>query len=84
MTQSSLCSSGDIIGQSEICRSFGNFDLFIGGGICLFAHAIEADGTSHWRYVLKIHFFIESGLKMIQFKIQFKTKSRIFIQQNIQ
>ena len=38
---------------------------------------------SHWRYVLKIHFFIESGLKMIQFKIQFKTKSRIFIQQNI-
>ena len=32
------------------------------------------------RYVLKIHFFIESGLKMIQFKIQFKTKSEIFIQ----
>ena len=39
--------------------------------------------VSPWRYVLKIHFFIESGLKMIQFKIQFKTKSRIFIQQNI-
>ena len=38
---------------------------------------------SRWRYILKIHFFIESGLKMIQFKIQFKTKSRIFIQQNI-
>ena len=35
------------------------------------------------RYVLKIHFFIESGLKMIQFKIQFKTKSGIFIQKNI-
>ena len=35
------------------------------------------------RYVLKIHFFIESGLKMIQFKIQFKTKSKIFIQKNI-
>ena len=33
------------------------------------------------RYVLKIHFFIESGLKMIQFKIQFKTKSGIFIQE---
>jgi hypothetical protein len=32
------------------------------------------------RYVLKIHFFIEFGLKMIQFKIQFKTKSKIFIQ----
>ena len=31
------------------------------------------------RYVLKIHFFIEFGLKMIQFKIQFKTKSGIFI-----
>ena len=28
------------------------------------------------RYVLKIHFFIESGRKMIQFK----TKSKIFIQ----
>ena len=35
------------------------------------------------RYVLKIHFFIESGQKMIQFKIQFKTKSKIFIQKNI-
>ena len=33
--------------------------------------------------VLKIHFFIVSGLKMIQFKIQFKTKSKIFIQKNI-
>ena len=31
------------------------------------------------RYVLKIHFFFESGLKMIQFK----TKSGIFIQKNI-
>ena len=31
------------------------------------------------RYVLKIHFFIEWGLKMIQFK----TKSGIFIQKNI-
>ena len=35
------------------------------------------------RYVLKIHFFIEFGLKMIQFKIKFKTKSKIFIQKNI-
>ena len=33
------------------------------------------------RFVLKIHFFIEFGQKMIQFKIQFKTKSKkIFIQ----
>ena len=58
MRQSLLWSSGYIFGQSEIYRSFGNFDLFIGGGICLFAHAIEADGTSHWRYVLKIHFLL--------------------------
>ena len=36
-----------------------------------------------WRSVLKIHFFIELGLKCIQFKIQFKTKFRIFIQKNI-
>ena len=35
------------------------------------------------RYVLKIHFFIEFGLKMIQFKIQFKTKSKVFIRKNI-
>ena len=35
------------------------------------------------RFVLKIHFFIEFGLKMIQFKIQFKTKSKIFIQKNV-
>ena len=35
---------------------------------------------SHGRSVLKIHFFIESSLKMIQFK----TKSGIFIQKNIQ
>ena len=36
-----------------------------------------------WRYVLKIHFFIESVRKMIQFKIHIKTKSKIFIQKNI-
>ena len=35
------------------------------------------------RYVLKIHFLIESGRKMIQFKIQFKTKSKILIQKII-
>ena len=28
---------------------------------------------------MKTHFLIESGLKMIQFKIQFKTKPRILI-----
>ena len=39
--------------------------------------------SSPVRYVLKIHFFIEFGLKMIQFKIQFKTKSKLFIQKNI-
>ena len=33
------------------------------------------------RSFLKIYFFIEMGLKMILFKIQFKTKSKIFIQQ---
>ena len=35
------------------------------------------------RSFLKIYFFIESGLKMIQFKIHFKTKSEIFIQKDI-
>ena len=40
-------------------------------------------GPSPRRYALKIHFFIEYGLKMIQFKIQFQTKSKIFIKKNI-
>ena len=39
--------------------------------------------VSPGRYILKIHFFIESGLNMIQFKIQFKTRSGIFTQKNI-
>ena len=43
----------------------------------------RSDHSSPGQYVLKIHFFIESGIKMIQFKIQFKTKSRIVIQKNI-
>ena len=34
------------------------------------------------RYVLNIHFYIESCQKMIQFNIPFKTKSKIFIQKN--
>ena len=38
-----------------------------------------SDGSRGRRSVLKIHFFIESDLKMIQFK----TKSKIFIQKNI-
>ena len=38
-------------------------------------HCVGSPG----RYVLKIHFFVNSGLKMIQFK----TKSEIFIQKNI-
>ena len=46
-------------------------------------HPEQSDASSPGRYVLKIHFFIELGLKMIQIKIQFKTKSEIFIQKNI-
>ena len=36
------------------------------------------------RYVLIIHFYLESGQKMIQFNIQFKVESKIFIQKIIQ
>ena len=36
------------------------------------------------RYVLIIHFYVESGQKMIQFNIQFKFESKIFIQKIIQ
>ena len=32
------------------------------------------------RLILIIHFYVESGKKMIQFNIQFKIESRIFIQ----
>ena len=40
-------------------------------------------GFSPGRSVLKNYFFIELGLKIIPFKIQFKTKPEIFIQKNI-
>ena len=36
------------------------------------------------RYVLIIHFYVESGQKMIKFNIQFKVESKIFIQKIIQ
>ena len=49
----------------------------------MYAIYLNTTQYSPGRYVLKIHFFLESGLKMIQFKIQFKTKSKIFIQKNI-
>ena len=52
-------------------------------GVCMAPVGNFSTGNSPRRYVLKIHFFIESCLKMIQFKIQFKTKSGIFIQKNI-
>ena len=47
---------------------------------------LEFGNRSLYTYIrsfLKIHFFIESGLKIIQFKIQLKTKSSVFIQKNI-
>ena len=52
--------------------------------------AIATSNISHQQALIGLqdlfveqHFFIEFGLKMIQFKIQFKTKSKIFIQKNI-
>ena len=36
--------------------------------------------TRGGRYVLIIHFYVESDQKMIQFNIQFKIESKIFIQ----
>ena len=53
--------------------------------ICLamsFCFRLIMSSSSPGRYVLNIHFFIESGQKMIQFNIPFKTKSKIFIQKN--
>ena len=41
-------------------------------------------GNRGGRYVLIIHFYVESGQKMIQFNIQFKVESKIFIQKIIQ
>ncbi len=35
------------------------------------------------RYVLIIHFYVELGQKLIQFNIQFKIESKIFIQKII-
>ena len=41
------------------------------------------DHGSPGQYVLNIHFFIKLGQKMIQFNIQFKIKSKIFIKKTI-
>ena len=40
----------------------------------------RGEGGSPGRYVFNIHFYIELGQKMIQFNIQFKIKSNLFIQ----
>ena len=40
----------------------------------------DGDDDRGGRYVLIIHFYVESGQKMIQFNIQFKIESKIFIQ----
>ena len=44
---------------------------------------MKGEGGSPGRYVLNNHFFIDSGPKITKFKIQFKTKSRILIQNKI-
>ena len=69
----------------DFVRSLWVLFLFVIQLICLTIDICNffSDPGSPVRYVLKIHFFIEFGLKMIQFKIQFKTKSNIFIQKNI-
>ena len=41
---------------------------------------LRSPSTRGGRYVLIIHFYVESGQKMIQFNIQFKIESKIFIQ----
>ena len=72
------------IGQGYSCLIFG-YHMSVRRSSLLDKNSfVTASPTaSPRRYVLKIHFFIEFGLKMIQFKIQFKTKSKIFIQKNI-
>ena len=65
---------GLVLGVSEVINAFGTR----GGGIDFLVYPIPLT-NSPGRYVLKIHFFIEWGLKMIQFKIQFNLKSGIFI-----
>ena len=79
-------SSFPSVSWRSLCLLGGH--LLTQGGNSLSARVFHVN-SSIWlvgspvRYVLKIHFFIEFGLKMIQFKIQFKTKSKIFIQKNI-
>ena len=65
-----LTEEGLVLGVSEVINAFGTR----GGGIDFLVYPIPLT-NSPGRYVLKIHFFIEWGLKMIQFK----TKSGIFI-----
>merc|ERR1712105_506141 len=43
-------------------------------------NGLSALASRGGRYVLIINFYVESGQKMIQFNIQFKIESKIFIQ----
>ena len=57
-----------------LCGSWVSIQRLIGGPI------LTVLWTRGGRYVLIIHFYVESGQKMIQFNIQFKIESKIFIQ----
>ena len=48
-----------------------------------FSHPSGRSISRGGRYVLIIHFYVESGQKLIQFNIQFKIESKIFIQKII-
>ena len=67
----------------EPCSNLGHLPSWFEAALAVIVIPQLCTQDSPGRSVLKIHFSIESGPEMIQFKIQFKTKSGIFIQKNI-
>ena len=55
-------------------------DSGLSGDSCNSCESADSGESRGRRYVLIIHFYVESGQKFIQFNIQFKIRSKIFIQ----
>ena len=92
VTKSNVCLSNTMVlktakgATSRTCFFYisdkkGNFHFHISDIINIKSSSFPG-GLALGDTFLKFIFFIESSRKMIQFKIQFKTKSKIFIQQS--
>ena len=82
-TGNALASSGAVLGKERKHLSPGRIKDKAVAKIKDKANAKVKDkavASRGGQYVLIIHFYVESGQKIIQFNIQFKIQSKIFIQ----